>query len=57
MIVTSYTGLHYYEHVSIQIAAKTVVGWGPLSSEHYFFTSEDSQLLSVFHNLFYKYNL
>ena len=51
LVVISYTGVHYYEHISIQISAETIVAWGPSSSEHYFYTSEGSTILSVSYNM------
>lgn len=39
-----YTGLSPYEKITVAIAAKTVVGWGPYSQFHAFSTLEAGQL-------------
>lgn len=45
------TGLHSYEEVTIQVAAKTEVGLGPYSFLNVFYTSEDG--MSMINNKFH----
>ena len=38
-----FIGLQVYENISVTIAARTAVGWGPYSDLHFFTTLEDCE--------------